>query len=231
MSLVFNKKIYFSLLVLLVCTGTAGAASVDLRFGNTLLTKEVTSFRELRFENIVQQTKDFSCGAATMATLLTHYFGQETSEAEVLEEVVLKADEATLKRIKKNGISLFDLKLFGEKRGLVAKGLRMKPEQLKTIDRPAIVLVNYRGYSHFVVIKGIKQGKVFVADPARGPWSRNLEEFADMWNGVLLAFRRDDGQRVADHDLKIEPFWPRGAVDLLPTDLLEVQFASGPNEF
>lgn len=204
---------------------------MNLRFGNALVTQEVKSFKELKFKHIVAQTKDFSCGAAAMATLMTSYFGRETTEMQVLDEVLFKADEATAKRIMETGLSLLDLKNFGEKRGLVGQGMRLKPENLESLDRPAIALVNFRNYSHFVVIKGVSNGKVYLADPARGRWMRTTEEFAQLWNGILLAFRKEEGDKIANHDLEVKPFWSRGKTDLLPPALLDMQFARRPGEF
>lgn len=209
----------------------AWGAPVDIRLGNATVSREVKSLRDLKYANIVRQTKDFSCGAASLATILSHYFGMPTSEEEILEALFRKADRATIKRVREQGISLLDLKLYAESRGLVGKGLRMEPAQLDTLDRPAIVLINLHGYSHFVVIRGVEGGKVYLADPARGHWFRTLEEFGQLWNGILLAFMRGDGERVSAHDLEIKPFWSRGLTELLPADLLSLQFVRGADEF
>lgn len=227
----FPSALCATLLAILACAFSAQAASVDLRFSNVLVTRDVQSFKELKYKHIVPQTRDFSCGAAAMATLMTSYFGKETDEIEVLDEVLFKADEETAARIMNKGLSLLDLKNFGEKRGLVGQGLRMKPEDLETLDRPAIVLVNFRNYSHFVVIKGVSKGKVYLADPARGKWMRTVEEFGELWNGILLAFKKKEGETVASHNLEVRPFWSRGETDLLPSNLLDMQFARRPGEF
>ncbi len=44
----------------------------------------------------------------------------------------------------------------------------MPLEKLDNEGVPAIVLINERGYHHFVVVKGYKNGRVLVGDPARG---------------------------------------------------------------
>jgi hypothetical protein len=43
--------------------------------GGTLVFKSVTSIRERKFINLVEQKTDFSCGAAAMATLLNQAYG------------------------------------------------------------------------------------------------------------------------------------------------------------
>uniref|UniRef100_UPI00272E22E2 cysteine peptidase family C39 domain-containing protein n=1 Tax=Geoalkalibacter sp. TaxID=3041440 RepID=UPI00272E22E2 len=85
--------------------------------------------------------------------------------------------------------------------------------------------------SHFVVIRGVKGGQVYLADPARGHWFRTQEEFGELWNGILLAFMRADGERVAAHDLEIKPFWSRDLNELMPAELLSLQFVRAANEF
>ena len=226
-----GSAIFFILLWGSLPFDVAWSAPVEIRIGNATITRQVTPLRDMKFNNIVRQTKDFSCGAASLATILTYYFGMETSEVEILEALFLNADKATIKRIQERGISLLDLKNYAEAQGLTGQGYRMEPRQLETLDRPAIVLVDLQGYNHFVVIRGVKNGQIYLADPARGHWNRNLDEFSSMWNGILLAFMRSDGQKITDHDLRIKPFWSRGPTDLLPRDLLDMQFAYSAHEF
>ena len=78
----------------------SNAAEVEIRIGNTVIKKEVKSFKEKKFDDIVRQTEDFSCGAAALATIMTHYFGQETSERDILNAVFLNSDEETKNSIR-----------------------------------------------------------------------------------------------------------------------------------
>jgi hypothetical protein len=43
------------------------------------------TLKELRDQYLVTQEYDYSCGAAVLATLMTYYFGDETSEEEILD--------------------------------------------------------------------------------------------------------------------------------------------------
>lgn len=209
----------------------SNAAEVEIRVGNTVIKKEVKSVKEKKFDNIVRQTEDFSCGAAALATIMTHYFGQETSEREILNAVFLNSDEETKSNIRQNGISLLELKNYAETKGLVATGYRMKVQHLETLDRPGIILIDYRDYKHFVVIEGISKGKVYLADPARGFWICDLDDFEKIWSGVLLALKRDNGEKVTQHDLEIKPFFSRRLLYMLPADLLDTRFATRVGEF
>src|SRR5690348_14751790 len=42
------------------------------------------TLKELRDLNVVKQATDYSCGAASLATLLIYYYGEMTSEADIL---------------------------------------------------------------------------------------------------------------------------------------------------
>ena len=60
---------------------------------------------------------------------------------------------------------------------------------------PAIVLINTRGYLHFVVIKGLSDEAVLIADPALGNKIVPRTEFERMWNGLVFVVL-DDSERA-----------------------------------
>jgi hypothetical protein len=152
--------------------------------GQTLLNVRVRSLVERRFENVVRQAYDVSCGAAALATLLRYYYGEQVTEREVIETMLELGNK---EKIHKEGFSLLEMKRFAERRGYVSRGYRIADvHKLGELKVPAISLVTVRGYAHFVVIKGVAQGQVFVADPAFGNRSRPLESFAQEWNGMVL---------------------------------------------
>jgi len=164
---------------------TAGAnPPVPLPNGGTLLYVPVKSFVELRFANVVRQGYDVSCGAAALATLFQFYYGDAVSEQTVIDAMVKLGDK---EKIQKDGFSLLEMKRFAEHRGYVSNGYRVKDvDKLAKLPVPVITLVNVRGYNHFVVVKGVAGGEVFLADPAFGNRSRPIESFAQEWNGVIL---------------------------------------------
>ena len=51
---------------------------------------------------------------------------------------------------------------------------------------PAIVLLNDRGYRHFVVVKGLHRGRVLVGDPARGTRAIPRADFDRLWDNRVL---------------------------------------------
>ena len=49
------------------------------------------------------------------------------------------------------------------------------------------MLINENGYNHFVVIKGLRDGRVLVGDPSGGTRALTQQAFAGLWtNGILF---------------------------------------------
>jgi predicted double-glycine peptidase len=165
--------------------GPAGASQFGLPAGSGYLNVRVKSLAELRFKGMIRQAYDVSCGAAALATIMKYYYGAE----EMTEQVVIKGmlEIGDKEKIRKFGFSLLELKRFAESRGYLSTGFRMKDvNALSKLKVPAIGLINVRGYKHFVVIRGVSRGQVYVADPAFGNRTKTLPSFDKEWNGVLL---------------------------------------------
>src|SRR3546814_14224143 len=60
----------------------AGSLSLRVPYSGSYAI-HVTSLKEARFKTTVPQQRDFSCGSAAVATLLTYQYGQPVTEAEV----------------------------------------------------------------------------------------------------------------------------------------------------
>jgi uncharacterized protein len=146
----------------------------------------VTSMKARPFKSVVMQQYDFSCGAAVVATLLTHHYGHPTPEAEVFEAMYEKGDQAV---IQQNGFSFLDMKNYFASIGMKADGFELGLDDIDDLGVPAIALVNLRGYNHFVLIKGIKNDRVLVADPAFGTLAFSREKFDAMRQQVVLLVR------------------------------------------
>src|SRR5713101_4995405 len=145
----------------------AQSASVDTGQGNRV-TVPLTSLKDLRDQNVVKQTYDYSCGAAALATLLTYGLSDKVTELDVLLSVLtlLSKDEEAVR--KKKGLSLLDLQNVAQTRGYKAQGFRLTAEYLPKLKGPVIVFIKPRGYEHFAVLKGIRGDRVYLADPSLG---------------------------------------------------------------
>lgn len=148
--------------------------------------KQVVSIKERKFQNVVRQQTDFSCGAASLATLLRYGYGVDTDEQQVMNGMFQVADAETARKL---GFSMLDIKNYAEQGlGMRVQGYNIPAEKLVELPIPTIVLVDIKGYRHFVVLKRVdRQGNVYIADPALGNLILSLQQFEQSWQGVVLA--------------------------------------------
>jgi predicted double-glycine peptidase len=145
------------------------------------------SISERKFREIVRQQFDFSCGSAALATLLTFHYDHPMDEMTAFRDMYEHGDQA---KIAQAGFSLLDMKTYLKKIGYEADGYQSDLATLADAAIPAIALINYRGYRHFVVVKGIRRGSVLLGDPALGTRLVARAEFEEMWdNGVLFIIK------------------------------------------
>ena len=181
----------------------AAAAELPFAQGGTQFSVPTRTMIDMRFRNVVRQQFDLSCGAAAMATLLKYFYGKEIVEGEIIEAVIELGDT---EEISKRGFSMLELKRFAEQQGFVSEGFRIADvEKLTDLKVPVLTLINTRGYKHFVVLKKIRGGNVFLADPAFGNSVKSLAEFESLWNNVILVVLSQelDGEAQFAQDFSI----------------------------
>ena len=152
--------------------------------GGGLVFKPVQSIRERRFSDLVEQKTDFSCGAATVATILNRAYGWDLSETDVIHGMLAVADE---EQVRSKGFSMLDMKNYATSLGMRARGYRIESSQLKSVSIPVIVLIEVRGYKHFVVMQRTVNDSVYVGDPVLGHKKMSMAEFSKGWNGIVFA--------------------------------------------
>jgi uncharacterized protein len=188
-------------LVLLGMTPAASADEVWLGAGvGGSVTFPVASMRELPFRTVIRQEFDNSCGSAAVATLLTYHFERPTTEHEAFLAMWETGDK---EHIQREGFSLLEMKLYLESIGYKADGFKVSLDKVQRVGLPVIVLIETRGYRHFVVVKGLRNGSVMVGDPARGLMKMEKEDFQKVWtNGLVFAIHNADeiGREHFDSD-------------------------------
>ncbi|WP_332669995.1 C39 family peptidase [Aromatoleum sp.] len=178
--------------------------------GGGSYTVPITSLKGTRFLSTIRQQYDFSCGSAAVATLLTHQYGKKVDEIAVFKHMYERGDQA---KIRREGFSMLDMKLYLDGMGFRAEGVKVDLDQLAAAKVPAIALVRENGYSHFVVIKGVREGRVVIGDPAMGTRVLARSDFEKHWaNGILLVInnRVDLAQFNNDRDWSVRPKAPIG---------------------
>lgn len=162
----------------------------------------VASMKELRFRNTIKQQYDYSCGSATLATLLTYHYEDPVTEQEVFQTMFESGNQ---EKIRKEGFSMLDMKKFLDARQYKADGFKVSLDKLRELGVPAIVLINTRGYKHFVVVKGIAEKRVLLGDPALGVRTIPRAEFEKMWNGLIFIVRNK--KNIAQSHFNNEKEW------------------------
>lgn len=167
------------------CAAPAGA-DVLLSSGPAPARVSVVSYRDIPFRTVVRQRYDFSCGSAALATLLRYHYDREVGEEQIFRAMYAAGDQDVIRRV---GFSLLDIKQFLEANGYQADGFRLTLDNLASMNRPAIVMIDTAGYKHFVVFKGNDADRVLIGDPALGLKIYSREQFISMWNGIAFVVR------------------------------------------
>jgi predicted double-glycine peptidase len=134
---------------------------------------------EQRHDKLVLQKWDFSCGAAALATLLQYQHGDPIDEKSITEWMLRNGDAELV--MNRQGFSMLDLKRFLRTRGYEGVGFgEMKLADLVE-TAPAIIPLHANDYDHFVVFRGVQEGRVLVADPAYGNRLMSVDAFEEEW--------------------------------------------------
>jgi len=171
----------------------AHAGSVEVDVGGVFSVPAI-SMKEGRYLATERQQFDFSCGSAALSTLLTHHYAHPVSEQKVFEAMYQRGDQ---EKIKREGFSLLDMKRYLEALGFEADGFEAPLEKLAAARIPAIALINENGYNHFVVVKGIQDGRVLFGDPAGGTRVLSQAAFEARWINQIVFVITNQQERAA----------------------------------
>ncbi|MEI8658609.1 MULTISPECIES: C39 family peptidase [Vibrio] len=146
----------------------------------------VKSYSEVVFGNVLRQKYDFSCGSAALASLLSFHYDMPSEEQDIFQKMFDSGDKEL---IEQQGFSLLDMKKYLESVGLKSDGFKLNLDKIRELGVPGITLVDFDGYLHFVVIKGMNDGFVILGDPSRGTMKMKYERFAEHYQGIVLLIR------------------------------------------
>jgi predicted double-glycine peptidase len=156
---------------------------------------QLEPFSELKYKHIVRQAFDYSCGSAALVTILNYHLGVMVNEQQAMEGMLDKGEKDKI--IERRGFSLLDMKRYVGSLGLAGAGFKAEIKDLQTLGEPAIVPIDYAGSKHFVVLRGIRDGVVYIADPSAGNIVFSVEEFARWWDkNTLFIISPAQGQQA-----------------------------------
>jgi uncharacterized protein len=200
------------LAVTLACALPCATASADeiniTDFNGAEYAMHVVSLKEARFKRTIKQQFDFSCGSAAVATLLTYQYGYPVNEQTAFQQMFENGDQD---KIRREGFSLLDIRRFLGAHGFEADGYEVPLDKLVQTNTPAIVLITEHGYHHFVVVKGMRDNRVLIGDPATGTRPIPRSSFEAAWEDhiVFVIHNRPQDARFNDPaDWRVAPSAP-----------------------
>lgn len=185
-----------TLTTLALCSVAASASAqfneytrAPIRMEDRLVREYVWSYKELRERQVVMQQLDYSCGAATLATIARYYWGDNVTETTFL--MLVPRLNLTAEQIRdriENGLTLTDLRDMANMAGYQSSMGKVKFHELTEAKVPVIVGVTVNGHDHFVVYRGYDGYYVYLADPIRGNIRTLADKFIGQWqeNAILV---------------------------------------------
>lgn len=122
---------------------------------------------------VIMQMEAVECGAACL-TMVFAYYGRFLPLEKVREECGVSRDGSNLK----------NMYLVAVDQGFETRALRLNLDRLK--ERATFPCIVFADGDHFIVLNGIRNGRFYVNDPARGIITLDEDAFARRYSGVCL---------------------------------------------
>ncbi len=148
--------------------------------------------RRIKQVELILQSGPEENAAAALAMILT-YHGRPSGPWDLAEEPLRTAA---------------DVIKAAHARGLYAEGYRMTAQELRSAPFPLIA--HWRFHS-FVVVTGVRGGRVYLLSPAEGRQVMRIRDFEKGFTGVALCFAGEAGQEAEGERASV-----RGLFALLP---------------
>lgn len=149
------------------------------------------SFLALRYEATVPQQFDYTCGASSIATVLSYYWQRPTTEKDVIDVLRRRYSTAEIAKRRETGLSFDDLIFATNQLGYSAEGAHVSPNELSKLEGPVIVHLDKGKFQHFAVLRRVGDGVYYLSDPVVGQIAMAAADFDAEFSGSVLAIWKE----------------------------------------
>lgn len=160
---------YFMLSILIFCQYANAMIDKSIDIKNSPKSKQ--SWMQLKYHNITKQAYDYSCGASSVSTVLSHFYQTPVSESELLSKM----------RLENMMASFLDMSKVVNEYGFQGVGIATDYDNLKKLTIPAIVHLNYKRNDHFSVVRAIDDDFIYLSDSSFGNRKLSKKQFLNLW--------------------------------------------------
>lgn len=161
----------------------------------------IEPYEVLKFKHIVHQAYDYSCGSASLVTIMKYDLGLDVNEKQAMEGMMEFGEKEKI--IARRGFSLLDMKRYLASIHIESAGFRGEISDLMTLDHPALVPIDFGGSKHFVVVRGMRDGLAYIADPSAGNLVFSQAKFASLWDRNTFFIVYPPKDQPATHQLAL----------------------------
>jgi uncharacterized protein len=162
------------------------AIGQELVLGRSI-TERPKTYMDLKFAYTVRQRRDFTCGAAALATILKYHYGMPVTEEMIFWMIANRYKLEELKNKAENGFSFEDLIYVAGKLGFESQAAVVGIAELQKLNGPVILQLKLKRFEHFAVLRKKTDELAYMSDPVTGQTTLNNAEFKTEFKGPVLA--------------------------------------------
>jgi predicted double-glycine peptidase len=151
------------------------------------ITARPKSYLDMKYQYTVRQRRDFTCGAAALATMLKFHYDMPVTEEMLFFMIASRYKPTEFRAKAEAGFSFEDLIFVSSQLGFNSQAAIVPLGELTKLNGPIIIKIDWREIDHFVVLRKKTADLAYVSDPLVGDIAFNNSEFESAFKGEALA--------------------------------------------